>query len=207
VRRFFVTGLVMLVLGGLVAVGQGQGQEGGAPAKPNAAAREEAALAFVRENHPELAELLEQLKAMKPDQYQRAINELWQVTRQLAAYKKNEERRYQPALDVWKARSRAQLVAAQMAGGTRSPRLEAMLREALKTQLEAEIHQQRNERELVKERLKKLDEAIDRLESRRDKVVESRYQALLKKAERARRAEAGQATPSAPATQKGENQE
>jgi hypothetical protein len=197
------TSLVMLALGGLVAVGQ----EGVTPAKPNAAAREAAALAFVRANHPELADLLEQLKAMKPDQYTRAINELWQVNRQLAAYKKNDERRYQPALDVWKARSRAQLVAAQMAGGTPSTQLEGRLREALGTQLDAEIRQQQNERVLVQERLRKLDEAIDRLESRRDKIVESRYQLMLKKAERARRTEWGPATQSAPTPAKGENQE
>jgi hypothetical protein len=198
----------MLALGGLWAVAQ----EGVKPARPiTAAARETAALAFVRENHPELAELLEQLKAMKPDQYERAINELWQVQRQLAAFKKNDERRYQPALDVWKARSRAQLIAAQMAGsstsGTPSPELESRLREALKNQLDAEIRQQRNERALVQERLRKLDETIDRLESRRDKIVESRYQSLLKKAERARRTEWGPAPTSAPAPSKGENQE
>jgi hypothetical protein len=192
----------MIVLGGLVALGQ----EGAGQSK-TAAAREEAALAFVRANHPELAELLEQLKAMKPEQYERAINELWQVNRQLAAYKRNDERRYQPALDVWKARSRAQLVAAQMAGSSPSPQLESRLREALKTQLDAEIRQQRNERVLVQERLRKLDETIDRLESRRDKLVESRYQSLVKKAERARRTEWGPAPTSAPVPQKGENQE
>jgi hypothetical protein len=197
------TSLVMIALGGLVAAGQ----EAVTKAKPDAAAREAAARAFVRQNHPELAELLEQLKAMKPDQYEQAINELWQVNRQLAAYKKNDERRYQPALDVWKARSRAQLVAAQMASGTSSPQLESRLREALKNQVDAEIRQQRNERVLVQERLRKLDEAIDRLESRRDKIVESRYQLLHKKAERARRTEWGPASTSAPAAPKGENPE
>jgi hypothetical protein len=200
------TSVVMLALGGLVAVGQDSAK----PARPiSGEAREAAALAFVRENHPELSEVLEALKAMKPDEYQRAVNELWQVQRQLAAYKKNDERRYQPALDVWKTRSRAQLIAAQMAGssGTPSPQLESRLREALKAQLDAEVRQQRNERALVQERLRKLDETIDRLESRRDKIVESRYQSLMKKAERARRAEWGPATPSAPAPSKGENQE
>jgi hypothetical protein len=202
VRRLLATSLVMLVLGGLAALGQ----EGSSPAR-SSAAREAAALAFVRENHPELADLLEQLKAMKPDQYERAINELSQVSRQLAAYKKNDIRRYQPALDVWKARSRAQLIAAQIAGGTSSADLDRQLREALGAQLDAEIRQQRNERELVRERLRKLDETIDRLESRRDKVLESRYQALQKKSQRARQQESGQAARSSASTEKGENQE
>jgi len=200
VRRTLATSLVMLALGGLVTLGQ----EGKAPA---GAEREASALAFVRANHPELAELLEQLKAMKPDQYERAINELWQVNRQLAAYKKNDERRYQPALDVWKAKSRAELIAAQMAGGTPSAPLETRLREALANQLEAELSQQRNDRTLVQERLRKLDEAINRIESRRESLVESRYQSLLKKAQRARRKEWGQAPRTVPAGEKGENQE
>jgi hypothetical protein len=171
------------------------------------AERETAALEFVRANHPELADLLEQLKAMKPDQYQRAINELWQVSRTLGNFQKNEKRRYQPALDVWKARSRAELLAAQLAGAPNRD-LEGQLRAALKTQLDAEIRQQKVERDLARERLKKLDESIDRLESRRDTLVESRYQALLKKGQRARRQEVGRSTaPASSATEKGENEE
>src|SRR5258707_15196757 len=75
------------------------------------AEREAAALAFVRENHPELASLLEQLKAMKPEQYERAIAELAQVGRTLANYKKNDERRYRLAPGTGKAERRAELPA------------------------------------------------------------------------------------------------
>lgn len=170
------------------------------------AEREAAALEFVRANHRELADLLEQLKAMKPEQYQRAINELWQVSRMLAGYKKNEPRRYQAALDVWKARSRAELLAAQLVEDPSKER-EGQLRGALKKQVDAEIHQQEVERELGRERLRKLDESIERLKSRRDKVVESRYQALVKKGQRARRQEVGQSAAPPSATEKGENEE
>jgi hypothetical protein len=219
------TSLVMLSFGVLVAFGgdrdsaspkartAGQPAAGGADRGTRAdrteksdVEREAAALAFVRENHPELADLLEQLKAMKPDQYERAINELWQVSRSLANFKKNEKRRYEPALDVWKARSRAELLAAQLAG-TPDAALEGKLRAALKTQLDAEIHQQKVERELARERLHKLDESIDRLESRRDKVVESRFQIMVRKSQRARRQEVGRTTSPPSATEKGENQE
>jgi hypothetical protein len=222
VRTLIATSLVMLALGTLVALADerepanresraaGQPTSGGpdrvSRAEKSDAEREAAALALVRENHPELAELLEQLKAMKPDQYERAINELWQVSRTLANLKKNESRRYSPALDVWKARSRAELLAAQLAG-TPDAALEGKLRAALKTQLDAEIRQQKVERELAKERLHKLDEAIDRLESRRDKVVESRYQIMLRKGQRARRQEVGRATSSPSTAEEGENQE
>jgi len=219
------TSLVMLALGTLVALADErdsanpksrtalQPTAGGADRGNRAdrteksdAEREAAALAFVRENHPELADLLEQLKAMKPDQYERAINELWQVSRSLANFKKNEKRRYQPALDVWNARSRAELLAAQLAS-TPDAALEGKLRAALKTQLDAEIRQQKVERELAQERLDKLNESIDRLESRRDKLVESRYQIMLRKGQRARRQGVGRATSSPSTAEKGENQE
>src|SRR4051812_17389570 len=55
---------------------------------------EEAALAFVRTHHPELAALLEQLKPMKPGEYNRAIAELYQVSRSLDNLKQNNPRRY-----------------------------------------------------------------------------------------------------------------
>jgi hypothetical protein len=163
-------------------------------AEPSPAAREEAALAFVRQNHPELADLLELLKAMKPDQYQKAVAELWQTSRTLANLKKNDERRYVAALDVWKARSRTDLLAARLAGAPGSDR-ESQLRAALENQMAAELRQHRLERELMVERMRRLDATIERLESKRDELVESRLQTLLKKAERARRVEQGQVTP------------
>lgn len=174
--------------------------------EPSDAGREEAVLGFVRENHPALADLLDQLKAMKPDQYERAIAELWQVNRTLANIKRNDERRYRLALDVWKAKSRAELLAAQLVGSP-SPELEAQLRSALEKQLAAELRQQRQERQNVATRLKKLDETIERMETRRDELVESRYQSLLKKGQRARRLEEGRSAPLRSAGAKGEDQE
>jgi hypothetical protein len=161
-------------------------------------AREAAALEFVRENHPELAELLEQLKAMKPDQYERAIAELSQASRTLATIKKNDEQRYRLALEAWKAKSRADLLAAELVG-TPGAELESQLRTALQNQIDAEIKVQRLERETVSARLRKLDETIKNMESRRDSLVESRYQALVKKGQRARRQEAAQTAPPASA--------
>lgn len=167
-------------------------------------ARESAALAFVRENHPELSSLLEQLKAMKPDQYERAIAELATISRNLANLKRNDERRYQLALEAWKTRSRAELIAAQLVGAP-SPELESQLRAALENQIDVEIRQQRLERESAEARLRRANETIERLESQRDKLVESRYQTLLKKGQRARRLEAGRVSPSKPNGAKGDD--
>jgi hypothetical protein len=169
-------------------------------------AREESALAFVRENHPELADLLEQLKAMKPDRYRRAIAELSQVYRSLSNLRRTDDRRYRVALEVWKAKSRAELLAAQLVGAP-GAELEAQLRAAVEKQLAAELRQQRLERQNIAARLKKLDETIERMETKRDELVESRYQGLLKKGQRARRLGEGRSAPSRPAGARGENQE
>jgi hypothetical protein len=198
VRLFLATSLVLLAAGGLLTLAADQGT----PSE----VREQAALGFVRENHPELAELLDLLKAMKPDQYERAINELWQTSKALGNMKKNDPRRYQAALDVWKAKSRVELVAAQMVGAPTAER-ESQLRTALDHQIAAELRQQKLERELLAARLKKLDAAIERLETKRGTLVETRYQNLLKKGQRARRMAAGRATPGGPATEKGDERE
>ena len=160
------------------------------PANPEASSAsdaEAAALAFVRENHPELASLLRQLKAMKPAEYDRAVRELAQVSKTLAALKTRNPQAYEYGLNVWKARSRVELLTAKLASApSPSPELESQLRRAVEDQLESEIRQQKFERDQAEARLKKLRENIDRLESRRDSIVESRYQAFVKKGQHAR---------------------
>jgi hypothetical protein len=148
---------------------------------------EAAALAFVRENHPELAGLLEQLKPMKPAEYERAVRELATVSRNLAVLKARNPRAYELGLDAWKARSRVELLTAKLASTPGpSPELESQLRRAVEDQLDSEIRQQKFERDQVEARLKKVRENLDRLESRRDSIIESRYQAFVKKGQRAR---------------------
>jgi hypothetical protein len=157
------------------------------PERPPAPDPETAALEFVRENHPELAELLRQLKPMNPVEYERAVRELAQVSRNLAAIKARNPRGYELGLNVWKARSRVELLTAKLASASGpSPELESQLRRAVEDQLDIEIRQQKFERDQVEERLKKLEENIDRLESRRDSIIESRYRAFVNKGQRAR---------------------
>lgn len=146
---------------------------------------EAAALAFVRQNHPELAVLLKQLKAVKPAEYDRAVRELAQVSKTLGALKARNPQAYERSLDVWKSRSRVELLTAKLASAP-SPELESELRRAVEDQLDSEIRQQKFERSQVEARLKKIKENLDRLESRRDSIVESRYQAFVKKGQRAR---------------------
>jgi hypothetical protein len=173
--------------------GDGEDKAKAKPQAPSAkdmtdAQAESVALSFVRENHPELGALLAQLKPMRPDEYRRAVRELAQVSRSLDQVKASSPKRYETGLDVWKARSRVDLLAARLAGAADpSPEQEAQLRQAVAAVVDAEIRQQRLEKETVEERLKKIGENLERLESKRDAVVENRFQSLLKKSERVRR--------------------
>lgn len=180
-----------MLTAGLIVWISGLASADDSPRKPAAAdARastladdEAAAMAFVGEHHPELAALLTQLKPMRPEEYRRGVRELAQVSRTLATIKERDPRRYRAQLDTWKARSRVDLLAARLASwGGPSPELQAQLHQAVAAQIDAEIQQQRVEREILTERLHKLDETIGRLESRRDSAVETRVQNLLRKA-------------------------
>jgi hypothetical protein len=206
--------LATLVLGGIAALAGPEGGSTTPPAKPiqvdkagdqpTAEEREAIALAFVREHHPELALLLDPLKTMKPVQYQKAIAELFQVSRNLANLAKNDPKRYEARLAVWKARSRVEVIAASLASSP-STELESQLKAAIENHVDAQLNEQRLERSFVQERLKALNESIERLESNHDSLIESRFQGLIKKGQRDRRQNEGQPAPAKSARSKGEN--
>ena len=150
------------------------------PAPELDAAREADALAFVREHHPELATVLEALKPMNPAEYRKAVAELSQVSRTLAEVKSRNPRRYDLALDGWKAKSRVELLAAQLAGSP-NEELRSQLRSAIEAKVEAEVVRQRFELEQAEAAAKKARETLDRLEKNRDSVVEARFRALQPK--------------------------
>jgi hypothetical protein len=143
--------------------------------------REAAALTFVRANHAELADLLERLKQRRPQEYQKAIRELFRASERLAQSQEQQPLRYELELREWKLQSRIQLLVARMSMN-RTPELEAELRDLLKEQLG--VH-----RELVEfsyersaARVAALQKELANLETRRDQLVEERFQAALRSA-------------------------
>lgn len=205
---FRVSLVALLSLGGLLALADepagtpDSAKTKESPVRPRRAApapaldesRERAALAFVRENHPELATLLEQLKAMKPAEYARAITELSQVSRSLAKLKTDNPQRYQVGLELWKAKSNAELLAARWMNAP-SAELESQLRAALENQIDVEIRQQELVRDQLRARLEVVDGTIARMNQNREKRVESRLQNLRNKNQRSRRLESGKPAP------------
>lgn len=151
--------------------------------------REAAALTFVNQHHTELSALLSRLQPMNRAEYERAIGDLFDVSESLAQLKQRDPKKHELALDAWKAKSRVELLAAQLASNP-SGEIEGHLRTALENQIDVELRQHKYERELAEARAAKAREAIKRLEDGRGKLVEQRYQHLLKKGRSARRAEA-----------------
>lgn len=159
--------------------------------------REAAARTFVERHHGALLTLLDRLKVSDRAEYEAAMVDLFQVSEGLANLQQGDAERYERNLEVWKARSRVQVLAAQLASRPR-PELEGQLRQAIEAQLGAELRQQEHEREVAAARLQKVEKAIDRLKRDHDRLLESRYEVLLKKARRAHRGEA-RTSRSAPA--------
>jgi hypothetical protein len=171
---------------------------------PSRAEREKVALAFVREHHSELAGLLEQLKTMRPEEYGRAIGELFQVSRSLEELKNRNPRQYEISLEGWKAKSKAELLGAKLISSP-SPELESQLRDALEHQFDLEIRKQELLEEQLKARLSQVEKTVKRMKDDRDRRIDSRLQELQKKARRARRQDGGKSAPAPPVRAKTES--
>jgi hypothetical protein len=217
VRRILVLVLATLTIGGLATLAGNEPRRAGravwvGATKGARAAklpgftpeREAAALTFVAQHHPELAALLHRLKPMNPAAYEQAIGELFRISETLADLRQRDARRYELGLEAWKAKSRVELLTAELASGP-SPELEDRLRAALADQIDVQVRQQRLDLEQAEARVRKVRENLDRLETGREDLVESRYQGLVKNGQRARRKDRGQPAPARPARAQGKD--
>lgn len=143
------------------------------------AVQEKAAIAFARKHHRELADLLDQLKKGNPQEYQRALRELWQTSERLARIEERSPDRYPFLIEGWKLDSRIRLLSARMVM-SESPALEAELKESLRARSELRLRELNHEREKVLARLQKLETEIKNLEERPDEVVRREFQLVRK---------------------------
>ncbi|MGE0605749.1 MAG: hypothetical protein AB7O62_01390 [Pirellulales bacterium] len=156
--------------------------------------REAAALMFVRIHHPELSAVLEQLKANKPEQYDRAIRELFRTCEQLNRTQDNDVQKYALDLEAWKVKSRIQLLAARASLGE-DPALDQQLREAANRQSEIRIEQLALQREQLALRLAKLDEQLADAKQQQQAQADKHYAALMRSVSKARSSAAKKQKP------------
>ena len=141
--------------------------------------REAAVLEFARQNHPELASLLQGLKQNAPRQYQAALADLDRTAERLARSKDKSPERHEFELAEWKLTSRIRLLAARLAMSD-DPVVEGELRAALRERLESRLAAQRWERDRLQKRVSKLDQTIDDMSSKTDAIVERQFAELRK---------------------------
>lgn len=134
-------------------------------AKPTAAAAKaaqadaEAALAFAREHHPELEDVLSRLKKSNRAEFRRAVRDLNQARVRLERIQEKTPNRYAPALEDWKLESQIRLLAARSAMSD-DGQIENELKTLIKQRIERRVATLTEERDRLAARVAKLDEQI-----------------------------------------------
>lgn len=146
--------------------------------------REAAAKAFVQLHHPELSELLIQLKESSTKEYERAIRDLFRTSERLAQIQERDPAAYELELKLWKVRSRAQLISAKLQMAD-SEDLRNDLWSTLEEEYELQMQSLARERDRLEERLKGLNAQIDRLGQRRKESITNQFKKLTQSSARA----------------------
>lgn len=147
--------------------------------------REAAALSFVRQHHPELGDLLTQLKSGNKREYQRAINELFVASERLAQSQERDPIKYELDLQVWKLDSRIRLLAARIVMND-NDLLEAELKDLLVRKIDVQLELQMLDRQRVSARLEKLDANIERLRKQRENEAQKSLSKILAEIQKTR---------------------
>jgi hypothetical protein len=142
--------------------------------------REAAALTFVRQHHPELAKLLATLKTKEKQEYFRAVRDLFRASERLATYREKYPERYDAELKAWQIKSHIQLVATRLKLSPEDARLREQLRSALVEQVDLRIQLLRQERQKMADRLKRLDDQIDEMQSHREDLADKQLQMFVR---------------------------
>ncbi len=140
--------------------------------------RQAAALKFAELHHPELYELLQNLKQGRRPEYQEAVRQLYNDSERLARLKERMPARYPLALAEWQLDSRLRLLVARMTMSTDDPELDAQLQELLKKRLDTRLELLKLDRERLAARVAKMDDHIQAIEDDRESAIEKDLQRI-----------------------------
>ena len=148
------------------------------PAAP-AAAEMMDPLEFAREHHPELAELLLNLRKADKARFAAATQDLERAIERLQRVQQRTPDRYESELAIWKIESRIRLLTAQSVAGMPEVRRQELKRLILARQ-EIRIEQLTADRVKLAARLQKMDEDLTALQTDREQQAEKEIDRLLK---------------------------
>ncbi|MEK6238031.1 MAG: hypothetical protein N2C14_25235 [Planctomycetales bacterium] len=140
--------------------------------------REAAALTFVSRNHPELSDLLVQLRKDDVKQYRQAVGELFRVSERLADLRGRSPKLAELELADWRARSRIQLLAAR-ARMNPNPEVIAQLREMLGEQVDLQVRRLERERAGYEAQVRKIDKLIEQNRKLKEQQVVKQLKRLV----------------------------
>jgi len=160
-----------------------------APTVGSPAERSATALAFVREHHPELVELLERLKASNVAEHEKAIRELARTSDRLSVMRARNPERYALELELWKLKSQIQLLSAR-ASLAPNEDLTSEIRALIERQLEVRAAQLELERSDLAERLDRVEAALQTAQADHQSQLDKQLNDVLRGIDVARQREA-----------------
>jgi hypothetical protein len=163
------------------------------PAQPEALAtaalprfteeREAAALYFVKKHLPDLMPFFDELKKSSPTRYEREIRDVFHVT-ELLAELRDDPRRHDLELKIWKAENQANVIVARLAisGEVERKKLEPDLQKLAKELADLEVQVLVLKSEQLTKELAELNNEVAKAKDNADKQAKERYETLLDKA-------------------------
>lgn len=153
--------------------------------QPLSSKQQQSALAFARENHPELVRLIQQLKRKRPDEYHRALRDLHSAGERFGRMKQRMPAdRYEQQLALWKLDSRIRLQLAKWSV-SHDKKLEAEIRAAISERRNIQREQYEQDRARTVERLERLEKLLKQLASQ---DTDQEWQRLSRAVDRSARA-------------------
>ena len=135
---------------------------------------------FVEEHDPALASLLQVLKAMKPKEYETAVNEVTKTRKRLEQLQSRDKPLYEVELDGWKLQSKIDMMMARAVAKEQAIN-EKALRQLVKERHENQVKRLRVEQDNLKTREKQINESLERLQNNESDRLDQQFSALIKK--------------------------
>ena len=147
---------------------------------------QQAAMEFVREHHPELAHLLEQLQKSRPDEFLTAIRQLVPQTQAIQRLRERAPARYPAQLEAWKRDSEIRLLIARWAR-SQDPQLETRIKELITQRQTTRQTELKAEQQRLEEQLLKVQEQLQTFSTEQHERVADEWEQLSRQAAAAAR--------------------
>ena len=136
---------------------------------------------FARQHHPELADLIEQLRTAGSSEFDRAIRQLASEMHRLERIKERTTQRFEMELQGWKLESQTRLLVARWAM-SKDPEQEKQIRDLLRQRRQIRVNQLQQEKQRLEERMSVLKDQLASATEKLDQQVEEEWQRLARRA-------------------------